>query len=321
MSISAIYTDFFTPSISLGNNYCLYCGQSLGMQVTPIGNNTYKLSISSLPTKTSSPTIPLSSSKIPIQSVATVSSSRKVKRNYFVTKYKAVILGSWIIVGILLLLISNQTERKIINPPPTPSISPTPDKSALPSEVSPDGVYRSSVEIKGESGEFVIYLLDKDYVWVTGSIMEVERLGKLVEKNGNSNEIKVVTPIPFSSNLQNDIRNSSEVIVIGTADVRNNTEREELRANDRTQTLRQVVKEIKGNSYSVFGWSLGKWKSSENVNLSDQRRIILIRVISRTEGLDLTEGVRQALEKHKTTQPIFNQILNDYSGSITAKVK
>ena len=139
---------------------------------------------------------------------------------------------------------------------------------------------------------------------------KVEGLGDLTQKGATA----------FSSELQDLIMQSNEIIVVGTADVRNRVDAERERANSRTRTLFDVVTKIRGKEFSVFRWNLGQWTGSTNVSLTDQRRIILIEVKKRTKGLDLTQGVRQALEQHKTSQPIFEQILNDYSDSRVSKI-
>jgi hypothetical protein len=212
----------------------------------------------------------------------------------------------WLIVGVLLLFIPRQQIELVNKPEPTQTPSPTSSPAPLPPEVDPEGVYTSTITMpNGETGTFSIFLLSKRYVWVTGSKTEVEGLGDIAKKGKSA----------FSPELQESIRQAPEVIVVGTADVRNEVKSENARAGDRSRTLFGVVSKIKGNEYSVFNWNLGQWRGSSDIPLAEQRRIILIKVLSRTKGMNLQYGVRQTLEEHKTTQPIFGQMLNDYSKS------
>ncbi|MBK8809697.1 MAG: hypothetical protein IPN69_03080 [Acidobacteria bacterium] len=190
---------------------------------------------------------------------------------------------------------------------------PTTSKE-LPPEINPNGIYHSEVTLAdGSTGAFDIYVLDKKYVWETGSESVVEGLGDLSQKN------KWKTA--FSERLQELLKNANEIIVVGTADIRSATERENARAGNRSRTLLNVVTEIRGNGQTAFNWNLGQWKGSRKVSFEDQRRLIFIEVVRRSAGADLKEGVRKALEEHQTAQPIFTDLLYSYSKSNAFEIR
>ena len=183
-----------------------------------------------------------------------------------------------------------------------------PTSKELPPEINANGVYHSEVFLAdGSTGVFDIYVLDKKYVWATGSETVVEGLGDLSQKD------KWKTA--FSEKLRELLKNANEIIVVGTADIRNNTERENARAANRSRNLLNVVTEIRGNGQTAFNWNLGQWKGSSNVPFEEQRRLVFIEVVRRSAGADLKEGVRKALEEHQAEQPIFTDLLTSYSKS------
>lgn len=221
-------------------------------------------------------------------------------------------LAVWVIlIGLLLFLIpdalNQSNEVKISNLVATPA----PLKNTLPVEVDPNAVYHVEVAMPdGSSGVFDIYILDKKYVWQTGSETIIEGLGNM--------SIKDRWKSAFSESLQELIKKAPEIVVVGTADVRSGAggeQREVSRAGRRSRTLLQVVTDIRGNGQTAFNLNLGQWKGSVDVPFEDQRRIILIGIARRSDNLILKDGLRAAFEKEQTRQPIFNDMLSSYSKS------
>ena len=228
-------------------------------------------------------------------------------------RWHRLILILWVIVvGILLFNIPERLPQLVRG---KDNVSNVPNTAKeLPPELDPNGVYHSEVTLAdGSTGVFDIYLLDKRYVWQTGSETVVEGLGDLSDKN------KWKTA--FSEKLQELLRTANEIVVVGTADIRNATERENARAANRSRNLLNVVTDIRGNGQTAFNWNLGQWKGSSSVPFEEQRRLIFIEVVRRSAGADLKEGVRKALEAHQAEQPIFTDLLSSYSKSNDFEIK
>lgn len=226
----------------------------------------------------------------------------------FFERWHRLFLAFWVIAIGFLLFILPAPEKQITTAKEEPKeISLVPRKH-LPPEIDPDAVYHSEITMPdGSTGVFDIYLLDKRYVWKTGSETVIEGLGDLSTKD------KWKTA--FSPQLRELIKNANEIVVIGTADIRNNAERENARAGSRSRTLLDVVTEVREKGQSSFNWNLGQWKGSTSVPFEDQRRVIFIEVVRRSKGMDLRDGVRRALEENQTAQPIFRDLLNSYTKS------
>lgn len=227
----------------------------------------------------------------------------------FFERWHRLFLMLWMIVSGFLLFIIPEPEKQTAKVEDgRPKATPSPPKKGLPPEVDPNAFYRSEVTMPdGLTGIFDIYILDKKYVWKTGSETIVKGLGDLSQKDRWKTAL--------SDDLQTLIKNASEIIVVGTADIRSNTERENARAGNRSRTLLNIVTEIRGNGQTAFNWNLGQWKGKRSVPFEDQRRVIFIEVVKRSEGLKFKDGVRAALKNYQAAQPIFEEMLTSYSKS------
>jgi hypothetical protein len=207
-----------------------------------------------------------------------------------------------------------KTKKTTSTPIPTitPTTTPTPEE--LPPEINPDETYKVQVAMPdGSTANFGIYLLSKGYVWVKESETTVKGLGNL----SKGRWITALSP-----ELQEKIRKCPEIIVVGTADIRNkDLKRENDRAGNRSRTLYEVVTGIRGSEQTAYNWNLGQWNDSKKDDYDDQRRVIFIEVSNRTRGFDIKQGVRMALEKFQYDQPIFKDMLNSYSKSKEFDIK
>lgn len=223
---------------------------------------------------------------------------------------KITLIVVWVIAcGVFLYVIEPRDQQaKTVdtkhNPTPTPA-----KQDDTPPEINPEEVYESDVTLPdGSNGKFKIYVLSKKYVWRSGSETIIDGLGDLSVKDGWKTSL--------SKELQEQIKQSPEIIVVGTADVRNdNTLRENARAGNRSRTLLNVVTEMRGTEQSAFNWNLGQWKGAGSIPYEDQRRVIFIKIVSRSQGLNIKEGVYEALKEHQSSQPVFTDLLSSYSKS------
>lgn len=226
----------------------------------------------------------------------------------FFERWHKLILGLWVVAIGFLLFMLPEYEPQLTNAGGKTKPTQSQQKKELPPEIDPNAVYRSEITMPdGSTGIFDIYLLDKRYVWATGSETIIEGLGDL--------SVKGAWKSLFSEQLQNLIKNANEILVVGTADIRNKTERENARAGNRSRTLLSVVTDIRENGQTAFNWNLGQWKGATSIPFEDQRRVIFIEIVRRSAGMELKDGVRRALEENQAAQPIFRDMLNSYTKS------
>jgi hypothetical protein len=220
----------------------------------------------------------------------------------------------WAIAFAILIYFSTPEKQVITTaqptPTPIPQVTATPTPNSLPPEINPEEAYHTEVELPdGSTGIFDIYMLNKEFVWLTGSHSILE-----TEINLSRPEIWKTA---FSTQLQEKIKKAKEIIVVGTADVRGQPTGQNSLAGSRSRTLLKVVSSIRGSGrqQTAFTFNLGQWKGDTDVALEDQRRVIFIEIDKRSAGLDLRVGVREALKKFQGAQPIFRDMLTSYTKS------
>lgn len=319
--------DIFCPSCKakspLGNNFCLECGSEIEMSISPLGENTYWLNVlqnnehDSIPTvEIKEPIQPQNFTKIPMTTKPEQVYSPK--RNGIWRKVPAVIVVL-LILGSITITLNFYIGAKQADPQTKPvelaageqgsqnSAQILEVEKELPPEFEGRGYGARVTDPNGKTGEIVMGILGKRFVWESGSISNVIELGNLL----------VLGKDAFTERFQTTMKKAPEVIVVGTADVKNTPKggqmREIARANDRSKILFDVVEEIREEEQTIKKLNLGQWTGPENIPLEDQRRIIFIWFKRKDKGFDLEFGVRKALETYQTAEPIFGQMLNNYS--------
>jgi hypothetical protein len=146
-----------------------------------------------------------------------------------------------------------------------------------------------------------IDLLSEQFRWKCGSISEIVRGD---EKADIEEVIK-----NYRDNAE--LKNAKGIVCIGTASAEGNTDGEESRANDRIETLINLVNSnlTTEKQMPIYGLNFGKYNEESNTNCSsatlDQRRIVLLKIIERSEKLTddkLEESLRKIL-LDKATDP------------------
>jgi hypothetical protein len=207
--------------------------------------------------------------------------SKASKRDYVL----ALISSRLTAILILLLFI---IPSKAMTDPPAPLLPPYPNGLlAIPIGgvllIQPEPTF-----IHNKKTEFRIYVLSSDYVWKLGSSNTAIYLGQELS-------IESILAKEFSSpSLKNSLKNSRDIISIGTASCEGPPDEEMKRADERALRLRGIIKRLtpSGNPFQpYYTLSLGQFRNPRcSLNPSDtagQRRIVIISVVSReTEELD-----------------------------------
>jgi len=132
-----------------------------------------------------------------------------------------------------------------------------------------------------------IDILTEQYRWDCGSIDEIVRGGKKVDFDqiiqGYSSE-RYLTGV-------------TELICLGTASTEGSIGEEEARAEDRMETLINLVKDnLESDEIAIYGLNIGQYLDNYNGLCSDQtlwqRRVIILKVIEEKFNLSQREKVK-----------------------------
>jgi hypothetical protein len=209
-----------------------------------------------------------------------------------------------------LTLVSFTVQPSIIIHPPS-VFQPAPEPSRPP-EV-PDGTYVPRAKDRaGLQASMVIFLLTDEYRWEIGYYETLNRKYKKV---------------PFSSAMKSLIDSKAkEVICIGASSEelehtlllekgeKKAIEKEEWRAGRRAETLGSWLEEIRGVLIPIRKLNVGHWmRQTNDADTSEQRRVIIVLVLDKQEGIKMDEAFLDALDQGKNNQKIYGTILNEYS--------
>jgi hypothetical protein len=158
-----------------------------------------------------------------------------------------------------------------------------------------------------------IDLLSEEFRWRCASITDIVR----GDKSENLGEV--------IANYRDDVQlqNALGIVCVGTASSEGNTKGEERRASDRVETLLNLVNSnlTSKKILPIYGLNFGKYNTDTNIPCSDatleQRRIILIKIIERSEKVTddkLEASLKRILvEKASNPTPRFPIDIRNYS--------
>ena len=162
----------------------------------------------------------------------------------------------------------------------------------------------------GKKATFVIHLLTDDYKWM------ISRWDVLENQQRDIN---------FSSSMSRLLNRAAEVICIGASseDMEkglsqdDGRRREEWRAGQRAELIAKWVRAALNKPVNVRKLNIGHrdpaQEYGQTLDTSDQRRVIIVLVLKRKEGIDLGQALRNAFRQERDKQPIYETILTRYS--------
>ena len=149
-----------------------------------------------------------------------------------------------------------------------------------------------------ETGEVLVEvdidLLSEQFRWKCGSIDKIVR----------GNEAADLEDVIRKYRDDAELKNAKGIVCVGTASAEGNTDGEETRAKDRIETLINLVNSNLQTKkpIPIYGFNLGKYIEQSSVVCSnatlDQRRILLIKIIQRSDNLTddkLEESLKRVL--------------------------
>lgn len=158
-------------------------------------------------------------------------------------------------------------------------------------------------DAKGKTGVIEIIVLSNDFSWAFQSHTKVEREGRDADIPQH-----LMTP-----GISSEIKKYTDVIAVGAASnegVSTNPTEEANRAARRADQLQLWIKEYVATSNSLHRLALGYYKGNDgNTQSSDQRRVVIVGVLKKDQGLDLREALRTSL----TIMSTFPFKLDEYS--------
>jgi hypothetical protein len=184
-----------------------------------------------------------------------------------------------------------------------------------PQEVAQDVVVRNAGDNKGRRASFRIMLLTDDFRWRLSSTQAVERASGGID---------------FSPQMKAALNDAKEIICVGAsseelpAGTRGDEGRaaEERRAAKRADQIAKWVKASIGRDIPVRKLNVGYHAPTRNqVDTSDQRRVVIILVLEREDNTNIDQALRAAMAAEATRTPVFDMLLTQYSLSSGAGFK
>jgi hypothetical protein len=296
---------------------CMHCGAHGAKHAH---HNTYSVGSPAPPPNLSTPTFGLGTPPISAAQTNRSTATQQKSRNKGSGKrplWQIVTLCLiWATVGIILFLgrptQSQSPVEAVIEPTPVtePTSTPLPTTSPVLNVKETD---RQKVDLEDEkgnkTGEAEILLLDDEDVWVQGKDDEIQYIGKIRNKGRGL----------FDESLVQNIITSPEIVVISTADQKGSREGEENRTERRGLNIKREIASAKGN-HNVSYIALGQWVPSldprcKNAGVDAQRRIIIIRVLSRDKNQPLGPALQRAVAKLQNEHDVYKDISLCYSRS------
>ncbi len=180
-----------------------------------------------------------------------------------------------------------------------------------PEEVKDRAFIPKAEDKQHKHATFDIYLFSDEYRWKIGH-------SNILENNK--------TTINFTPQMQRNLNESEEVICIGASSEQiragltpeEGRKEEELRAAQRAETIATWVRPYLSNHVIVRKLNLGhhavKFETISNYDrTSEQRRVIIVLVLKKEDGVDVDEALRDAFNREKAEHPLYARILTQYS--------
>jgi len=117
-----------------------------------------------------------------------------------------------------------------------------------------------------------------------------------------------------TTGMQFRFKSVEDIICVGAASYEGTEEEENNRAKQRSEQLLVWVKESVPTMANLYTLNLGQYNTCHNCNSpldsAYQRRIILIGVTKKDEGVNLEEALKSALDTHKGLPVQYNWYSN-----------
>jgi hypothetical protein len=204
-------------------------------------------------------------------------------------------LGTWVFCGVGLATVTAFEVKARWLTPPTPP------------EVVRDVTVRRVSDQQGRHASFRILLFSDEFRWRLASYHAIEDGASFPH---------------FSDEMKKVLNSAVEIICVGASSeevpagvgFRQGRAQEEWRAGRRADRIASWVRESLSTPVPVRKLNIGHHTPTGVArNTSDQRRVVVILVLEKEQGINLDESLRSAMMEEAERAPLFDSLLTDYS--------
>jgi len=205
------------------------------------------------------------------------------------------VVGAWVFCGVGLAAVTAFEMKARWLAPPTPP------------EVVRDVTVRQVSDRQGRRASFRILLFSDEFRWRLASYQSIEDGASLPQ---------------FSDDMKKVLDSAVEIICVGASSeelppgssLKAGRAQEEWRAARRADRIALWVRESLSKPIPVRKLNIGHHTPTRRGrNTSDQRRVVIILVLEKEDGLNLDESLRTAMMQEAERAPLFDSLLADYS--------
>jgi hypothetical protein len=208
---------------------------------------------------------------------------------------RLVLVVSWVACGVALAALTTLDVRTRWFAPPTPP------------EVVEDHTVRNAADQQGRRASFRILLFSDEFRWRLASYNAIEDGASFPRF---SDEMKTVLD---SAEEIICVGASSEEVPPGVGYARGRAQ-EEWRAARRAERIAVWIRQALSRPVPVRKLNIGHHTKTRGArNTSDQRRVVVILVLDKEEGINMDESLQAAMANEAERAPLFESLLTDYS--------
>jgi hypothetical protein len=201
----------------------------------------------------------------------------------------------WLVCGLALAAVTGLEVRARWFTPPTPP------------EVVRDLTVHDVADAQGRRATFRILLFSDEFRWRLASYNAIEDGASFPR---------------FSDEMKTVLDSAQEIICVGASSeevpagvgFEKGRAQEEWRSARRAERIAVWVREALSRPVPVRKLNIGHHVPTRNRrDTSDQRRVVVILVLDKDEGINLDESLRAAMADEAERAPLFDSLLTDYS--------
>lgn len=201
----------------------------------------------------------------------------------------------WVLCGVALAAFTAFDVKARWLAPPTPP------------EVAQDVTVRRVADQQGKRASFRILLFSDEFRWRLASTDAIEDGASFPQ---------------FSDAMREVLDSAEEIICVGASseelatgsDLKQGRKQEEWRAARRAERIAVWVRQALSKPVPVRKLNIGHHApTTGRRDTSDQRRVVVILVLDKDEGIDLDQSLRTAMADEAERAPLFDSLLTDYS--------
>jgi hypothetical protein len=201
----------------------------------------------------------------------------------------------WIAAGLGLAgLTAMEVKARWLQPPTPP-------------EIARDVTLHRVSDVQGKRASFRILLFSDEFRWKLSSYDAIEDGGAAPE---------------FSPEMKKVLDSAQEIICVGASSeevpvgvsFKKGRAQEEWRAARRADRIAGWVRQALSRPVPVRKLNIGHHAPTKDArNTSDQRRVVVILVLEKEQGINLDQSLRAAMAEESERAPLFDSLLTNYS--------